>query len=176
MAQDHMAQDHTPKNRRKSSLAWRVRGRFGAQDTCHRSDEVRRVNEFKQDETGAVTVDWVVLTAAIVGLGIAVILSVRQGTGELAGTIEDTLSAAQVVSIFQTSGGARTSSGSGTSTNSTGGTPTAGSPSGGTSGNTTPAEQNPTSDPDRGQRTSGGGGGGQQNHDDIDPDSLLNNP
>jgi Flp pilus assembly pilin Flp len=27
---------------------------------------------FKNDESGAVTVDWVVLTAAIVGLGIAV--------------------------------------------------------------------------------------------------------
>ena len=32
---------------------------------------------FKDDEDGAVTVDWVVLTAAIVGLGIAVIASVR---------------------------------------------------------------------------------------------------
>ncbi len=29
-------------------------------------------NTFRNDESGAVTVDWVVLTAAIVGLGIAV--------------------------------------------------------------------------------------------------------
>ena len=35
---------------------------------------------FKDDEDGAVTVDWVVLTAAIVGLGIAVIASVRTAT------------------------------------------------------------------------------------------------
>ena len=34
------------------------------------------VNNFARDEDGAVTVDWVVLTAAIVGLGIAVLASV----------------------------------------------------------------------------------------------------
>ncbi len=32
-------------------------------------------NAFLNDESGAVTVDWVVLTAAIVGLGIAVMTS-----------------------------------------------------------------------------------------------------
>jgi len=35
--------------------------------------------KFANDENGAVTVDWVVLTAAIVGLGIAVIASVSRG-------------------------------------------------------------------------------------------------
>lgn len=34
---------------------------------------------FAWDEGGAVTVDWVVLTAAIVGLGIAVITTVANG-------------------------------------------------------------------------------------------------
>ena len=29
------------------------------------------INQFLKDEDGAVTVDWVVLTAAIVGLGVA---------------------------------------------------------------------------------------------------------
>jgi Flp pilus assembly pilin Flp len=43
--------------------------------------------KFRNDETGAVTVDWVVLTAAIVGLGIAVMASVRGGTTSLAGKI-----------------------------------------------------------------------------------------
>ena len=33
--------------------------------------------KFNDDESGAVTVDWVVLTAAIVGLGIAVVGVVR---------------------------------------------------------------------------------------------------
>ncbi|KPP86833.1 MAG: hypothetical protein HLUCCA08_16245, partial [Rhodobacteraceae bacterium HLUCCA08] len=31
------------------------------------------IKNFRRDEDGAVTVDWVVLTAAIVGLGIAVL-------------------------------------------------------------------------------------------------------
>jgi Flp pilus assembly pilin Flp len=43
--------------------------------------------KFRNDETGAVTVDWVVLTAAIVGLGVAVMASVRGGTTSLAGKI-----------------------------------------------------------------------------------------
>ena len=34
------------------------------------------IKNFRNDESGAVTVDWVVLTAAIVGLGIAVLTSV----------------------------------------------------------------------------------------------------
>lgn len=38
---------------------------------------------FKDDEDGAVTVDWVVLTAAIVGLGVAVLASVRTATETL---------------------------------------------------------------------------------------------
>jgi len=46
---------------------------------------------FCRDEDGAVTVDWVVLTAAIVGLGIAVLTSVSGGTTSLAGTISGEL-------------------------------------------------------------------------------------
>ena len=38
------------------------------------------IKTFRADEDGAVTVDWVVLTAAIVGLGIAVLTSVGGGT------------------------------------------------------------------------------------------------
>ncbi|SFH15196.1 hypothetical protein SAMN04488020_107120 [Palleronia marisminoris] len=34
---------------------------------------------FRNDEDGAVTVDWVVLTAAIVGLGIAVLTTISGG-------------------------------------------------------------------------------------------------
>ncbi|PRY95618.1 hypothetical protein BCF33_1240 [Hasllibacter halocynthiae] len=40
-------------------------------------------NRFARDEDGAVTVDWVVLTAAIVGLGIAVGASIRSGVQKL---------------------------------------------------------------------------------------------
>ena len=47
---------------------------------------------FCRDEDGAVTVDWVVLTAAIVGLGIAVLTSVSGGTTSLADKISGELS------------------------------------------------------------------------------------
>ena len=42
-----------------------------------------RVFEFVADESGAVTVDWVVLTAAIVGLGVLVITSIARGTTDM---------------------------------------------------------------------------------------------
>jgi Flp pilus assembly pilin Flp len=38
------------------------------------------IKNFRRDEDGAVTVDWVVLTAALVGIGIAVIGSIDDGT------------------------------------------------------------------------------------------------
>ena len=41
---------------------------------------------FKNDEAGAVTVDWVVLTAAIVGLGIVVMTTVGGGIETLSKT------------------------------------------------------------------------------------------
>lgn len=54
------------------------------------------VNNFARDEDGAVTVDWVVLTAAIVGLGIAVLASVGGSTAELATTISSNLAAQSI--------------------------------------------------------------------------------
>ncbi len=42
---------------------------------------------FKNDESGAVTVDWVVLTAAIVGLGMVVMTTVGGGIEQLSGEI-----------------------------------------------------------------------------------------
>ncbi len=44
---------------------------------------------FKDEEEGAVTVDWVVLTAAIVGLGVAVLNSVRSATVSLGERISE---------------------------------------------------------------------------------------
>ena len=46
---------------------------------------------FAKDETGAVTVDWVVLTAAIVGLGMVVVTSVGGGIETMGGNISDNL-------------------------------------------------------------------------------------
>ena len=48
---------------------------------------------FANDEAGAVTVDWVVLTAAIVGLGIVVMTSVGGSITGLAGDIAADLDA-----------------------------------------------------------------------------------
>jgi len=42
---------------------------------------------FKNDEAGAVTVDWVVLTAAIVGLGMVVMGTVGGGIENLGGKV-----------------------------------------------------------------------------------------
>lgn len=53
---------------------------------------------FRNDEDGAVTVDWVVLTAAIVGLGIAVLASVSGGVTSLAGKISSNLSGQTIAS------------------------------------------------------------------------------
>lgn len=49
------------------------------------------IKTFHNDESGAVTVDWVVLTAAIVGLGIAVVASVRTGVTGVGTTITTAL-------------------------------------------------------------------------------------
>ena len=42
---------------------------------------------FRNDESGAVTVDWVVLTAAIVGLGLVVMTTVSDGLQTAASNI-----------------------------------------------------------------------------------------
>ncbi len=52
---------------------------------------IKFIKNFKKDEDGAVTVDWVVLTAAIVGLGIAVLAAVGGGTTSLSDKISSQL-------------------------------------------------------------------------------------
>lgn len=51
---------------------------------------------FAADESGAVTVDWVVLTAAIVGLALAAVATVRDGVNTLANRIQDGVEAVTV--------------------------------------------------------------------------------
>ncbi|MBV7378982.1 Flp family type IVb pilin [Maritimibacter dapengensis] len=58
---------------------------------------IKLAKKFRADEDGAVTVDWVVLTAAIVGLGIAVLTSVSGGTTSLADKISSSLSAMTIL-------------------------------------------------------------------------------
>jgi Flp pilus assembly pilin Flp len=54
-----------------------------------------KISAFLNDEAGAVTVDWVVLTAAIVGLGLLVFNFVRPAVSNLAEGIGTELGQAQ---------------------------------------------------------------------------------
>lgn len=47
------------------------------------------LSRFQADESGAITVDWVVLTAAMVGLGMASLATVSVGMGDLSQDISD---------------------------------------------------------------------------------------
>ena len=56
--------------------------------------------KFHNEEDGAVTVDWVVLTAAVVGLGVAALSAVKSGTGSLTSKINNYLSSQDINSTF----------------------------------------------------------------------------
>lgn len=62
----------------------------------------RRLGHFLSDTSGAVTVDWVVLTAAIVGIGTAVLLSVSGGTNALADKTSTAISEVEVAGLGNT--------------------------------------------------------------------------
>ena len=51
---------------------------------------------FIDDDEGAVTVDWVVLTAAVIGLGFAVIRPIVAGATDISGSVGAQLGAAGV--------------------------------------------------------------------------------
>ena len=55
------------------------------------------MNHFIKDETGAVTVDWVVLTAALVGLGLAVMTVVSSGVSNQSDAIDSQLSDGTII-------------------------------------------------------------------------------
>jgi hypothetical protein len=55
---------------------------------------------FVENESGAVTVDWVVMTAALVGLGLAVTSVVAGGLQETSTAIEAELGSIQIVDLF----------------------------------------------------------------------------
>ncbi len=58
------------------------------------------LKNFLKSEDGAVTVDWVVLTASIVGLGLAVIVAIAGGTNNVSTGLGANLGAAQARRIF----------------------------------------------------------------------------
>ncbi len=49
------------------------------------------IKNFRKDEDGAVTVDWVVLTAAVVGLAVAAYSSIESGASTLTSNTGDFL-------------------------------------------------------------------------------------
>lgn len=57
---------------------------------------IKFIKNFRKDEDGAVTVDWVVLTAAVVGLAVAGVATVSNGVDTLAGDIESGVEAVDV--------------------------------------------------------------------------------
>lgn len=54
---------------------------------------------FLKNEDGAVTVDWVVLTAAIVGLGLAVVVSISGGATSVSSGLGSNLSNSVVAEV-----------------------------------------------------------------------------
>ena len=58
------------------------------------------IKNFAKSEPGAVTVDWVVLTAAIVGLGLAVMAVVSDGVGNLSQDIDNQLTGQAIATTF----------------------------------------------------------------------------
>jgi Flp pilus assembly pilin Flp len=65
-----------------------------------------KFSAFLKDEAGAVTVDWVVLTAAVVGLGLLIFSWVRPAVSNLAEAINTELGNAQTTMSTAGAGGA----------------------------------------------------------------------
>ena len=53
---------------------------------------IKFFKNFRKDEDGAVTVDWVVLTAAVVGLGAAAYTSIEDGATGLTADVKSYMS------------------------------------------------------------------------------------
>lgn len=55
---------------------------------------IKFIKNFRKDEDGAVTVDWVVLTAAVIGLGTVAYQQIADGASGLAADVNTALSSA----------------------------------------------------------------------------------
>ncbi|KUJ78599.1 Flp family type IVb pilin [Ruegeria profundi] len=60
---------------------------------------IKFIKNFRKDEDGAVTVDWVVLTAAIVGLAAVAYNAIGTGTGTLSTNVGTEISGTTVQDI-----------------------------------------------------------------------------
>lgn len=64
---------------------------------------MKNLSSFLNDEAGAVTVDWVVLTAAIVGFGLLVFNLIRPAVANMAQGISNELANAENCLLIDTS-------------------------------------------------------------------------
>ncbi|SHL48978.1 Flp pilus assembly protein, pilin Flp [Roseovarius litoreus] len=60
---------------------------------------IKFFKKFRSEEDGAVTVDWVVLTASVVGLAVGGVVVIKDGVDGLAGNIGTELSSATVIGL-----------------------------------------------------------------------------
>ncbi|WP_108861723.1 hypothetical protein [Ruegeria sp. Alg231-54] len=60
---------------------------------------LNRIAKFSEHEDGAITVDWVILTAGLVGLGTIVVLSISDGVQHVDSQTGDALSKIEVQEI-----------------------------------------------------------------------------
>ena len=65
---------------------------------------IKFIKNFRKDENGAVTVDWVVLTAAVVGLAVAAYSTIEQQTQNLAADIGATIETENVTAVAAAAG------------------------------------------------------------------------
>ncbi|NVO57312.1 hypothetical protein HW561_16075 [Rhodobacteraceae bacterium B1Z28] len=98
----------------------------------------RFLKNFHTKDDGAVTVDWVVLTALIIGLGAALFFAIQNATNSFSGNVNTALTTATIsTGDNDTAGGvvsAGTAGGSGSSSGGSGGGSSSGGSSGGSGG------------------------------------------
>jgi antitoxin component YwqK of YwqJK toxin-antitoxin module len=63
------------------------------------------LGRFLRDQSGAITADWVVVSAATIGLGLSSVVAVRNGSNELGANIMRSLAESQVASMILTAAG-----------------------------------------------------------------------
>ena len=90
---------------------------------------------FSAAEDGAVTVDWVVMTAAMVGLGIVTLGAVRSGVAALESSLQVSLISGSIYDPNWLSGSGKTSTPGGTGTTTTTGDTSTTTTTGGNNGN-----------------------------------------
>ncbi|WP_170358189.1 Flp family type IVb pilin [Ruegeria arenilitoris] len=73
---------------------------------------IKFIKNFRKDEDGAVTVDWVVLTAAVVGLAAVAYQQIEGGATGLATDVSSALTSATISTGSNTAAGGITTAGS----------------------------------------------------------------